>query len=382
VHLPLTAVDVLLAAATALYCTVVITADLRGPGDRPIDWIGCLLVPALAGLLLIRRRPPAAVLLTSVGVLLLYYAAGYPPVGLELPLAGAFFSTAEAGRIRLAVTTGTILVAFAYIFRIADGQDASRLLGYELPSTIVILAGAIAAGDALRSRRRQRREDRKMAELAAQNREQEALRIVESERNRIARDVHDVLGHTVAIIQLQAGIASETMSDDPATADEALTHIATASRSAMDELQFSLARLRSGQDESREPVLGINDLDALTEHFTSSGITTTLRRRGETHSVPAATDSTVYRVAQEALTNTARHSTAAHITLDVDVSAHQVCIDVHDDGHVSGDWYPGNGIIGMRERVALLGGTLSAGPRGDGFHVHATIPLTRSAVQT
>src|SRR5699024_9811860 len=166
--------------------------------------------------------------------------------GLELPLAGAFFSTAEAGRIRLSVTTGTILVAFAYIFRIADGQDASRLLGYELPSTIVILAGAIAAGDALRSRRRQRREDRKMAELAAQNREQEALRIVESERNRIARDVHDVLGHTVAIIQLQAGIASETMSDDPATADEALTHIATASRSAMDELQFSLARLRSG----------------------------------------------------------------------------------------------------------------------------------------
>src|SRR5699024_8956981 len=108
-------------------------------------------------------------------------------------------------------------------------------------------------------------------------------------------------------------------------------------------------------------------------------ITAAVRRRVETHGLPAATDSTVYRVAQEALTNTARHSTAAHITLDVDVSAHQVRIDVRDDGHLSGDWYPGNGIIGMRERVALLGGSLSAGPRSDGFHVHATIPLTRSA---
>src|SRR5699024_11795037 len=149
-----------------------------------------------------------------------------------------------------------------------------------------------AAGDRLRSRRRQRHEDRKMAELAAQNREQGVLRIVESERNRIARDVHCVLGHSVAIIQLQAGIASETMSDDPATADEALTHIATASRSAMDELQFSLARLRSGQEDSREPALGITGLDALAERVTSSRITTTLRRRGETHSAAAATDGT------------------------------------------------------------------------------------------
>lgn len=366
--------DLALALATALVTASAITADVRGPGDRPIDWTGWLLVPTLAGLLLFRRKLPVTVLLSSVVALLAYYIAGYPPVGLELPLAAAFFSTAEAGKIRFTAVTGMLLVAYAYGYRLSADQDVGRLLGYELSLTIVILTGAVAAGDAVRLRRRRRAEAEQMAALTAQTKEQEALRIVETERSHLARDVHDVLGHTVSVIQMQADIATEAFRDDPVAAEAALNQIGSASRSAMDELRSSLKRLRSGDENTLEPVPGLEDLNALVNRFSEADITVTPVVRGETPSLSTAANSTAYRVIQEALTNTIRHSNACHVEIDIAYSTHHVTISVHDDGDNAHDWHAGEGITGMRERVILLGGHFQAGPVDRGFVVHVEIP--------
>ena len=164
-------------------------------------------------------------------------------------MAAAFFSAAEAGRLRLAVSAGLALVTFAYTFRIADHQDVGRLLGYELMQSVVVLAGAIAAGDALRSRRRGKAEQERLARETVARKQEEALRIIETERSQIARDVHDVVAHTIAVIRLHADIAAETVTDDPETATAAVTQISAAARSAMDELRDSLARIAAAADQ-------------------------------------------------------------------------------------------------------------------------------------
>lgn len=311
------AIDVSLACLATAVTAAALAADIRGPEDRPISVVGALLAPAVGSLLLLRRRYPSAVLVVSALLVFAYYAAGFPPVGLELPLAAAFFSAAEGGKLRFAIGTGIAVTVFAYGYRILwDHQDLARTVAFDLIVSIVVIGGAIAGGDALRSRRRARADALRREELLAARQRQETLRRIETERGDIARDVHDVLAHTIALISVQADVAQETLRDDPDVAAAAVANVRAASSSAMKELRESLELLRTGGD-TRHPTQGLGELERLAEQIRGSGVDVRVIETGSPRSLPTTVDCTAYRIVREALTNTLRHADADTATVTV-----------------------------------------------------------------
>ena len=209
--------------------------------------------------------------------------------------------------------------------------------------------------------------------------EQERSRRADEERLSVARDLHDVLAHTLSVVQVQAGVALHLLDDEPDHVRGALTAIKSASDEGMHELRAAVATLRREGDPGTPlaPVAGLADLPRLVAGAQAAGLQVSLRRTGRDPAVPAATGLVAYRVVQEGLTNAVRHAAARSCQVEVAV-ADDLQVAVRDDG-VGGVAVPGNGLRGMRERVEALGGTLTAGPcPGGGFEVRAVLPLGRS----
>ncbi len=372
--------DVTLALVVCAITAAALAADLPAKGTVPLNAIGASLAPALGGLMLLRRRVPVVVLVVSSAVVVGYHALGYPPVGLALPLAGAFFSAAEAGRMGWVAGTALAVLVISYGYRVAAGQDLAILFGYDLVLTLVVLAGAIAAGDAVRSRRSLRVQAAERAALDVERRAQEARQAIEQERGRLARDVHDTLAHTLAIISLHSDVAIEALPDAPGAAIEALENVRAASRDAIGELRVSLSLLRGDAGADRHPVGGLDDLPVLADRARASGLPVTLDVHGG-RTLPVQIESTVYRITQEALTNTIRHARATCAEVHVRCYPDRVELQVCDDGDGDGDGatVPGHGLTGMSERATLLGGTVRVEPlRPHGLSVSAVLPLDRT----
>lgn len=368
-----------LAVAGCGVTVAALAAHLPGSYEAELDVWGWLVAPALGLLLLARRRAPALVVVVSAASLVAYYVLGYPPVGLALPLAGSFFSAAEQGRMRWAAGTGCVLLVISYGYRVRAGQDLGYLFGYDLIVSLVILVGAVAAGDAVRSRRLARAAAARRIVEEEARRERESQRVIDEERKRLAREVHDVLAHTTAVISLHSDVALESLHDDPDAATAALQHVRHASRDAMRELRTSLALLRGDSDDLREPVGTMGDLEPLARTARDSGLSVWLDVP-EHPALTTAVDSTAYSIVREALTNVLRHSGAEHAHVAVRCESGRVEIRVRDDGNATAPIQPGHGLIGMRERAALLGGTLVAEPvTPHGFSVRASLPITDDA---
>jgi signal transduction histidine kinase len=207
----------------------------------------------------------------------------------------------------------------------------------------------------------------------------EASRRVEAERLRIARELHDVIAHGFAAISLQAGVAAHLGTERPEQALAALEAIRVASRDVLGELRGILGQLRE-DDEAPEPARGIGTLAALAKTTTSAGVRTSVEVTGRPRPVPVAVDHAVYRIVQEALTNTLRHARGATASVSIVYECNRLAVIVEDDGEgvptelaTQGSGY---GIVGMRERALALGGTLTAMPRPEGgFRVRASIPF-------
>ncbi|MGW4497553.1 sensor histidine kinase [Micromonospora sp. NPDC004336] len=368
--------DLIIGVAVSTVVAVAITANLGG--DRGRDAIAYLFAVALGALMLVRRRAPVAVLLASAAGLVTYYVAGYPPVGLALPVAAALYSAAEAGRLRWAVLVAFALLASSTGFRTAQGEDVAYLFGFELAYIIATMAAAIALGDGVRSRRLWRREQRWRLRQLERDHARETARRVEEERLRIARDLHDVIAHHISVISLHTGVAGEALDDDPSAARAALGHVRSATTQVARELRTTLGLLRDpATAEPRQPVAGLAGLDALVAGTRATGLRIAVDRRGELTGLPASVDSTAYRLVQEALTNVLRHAGATAVEIDVVRRPDSVAVAVRDDGRGRrGDSPYGHGLGGIRERAALLGGTVAAGNRpGGGFEVRAELPL-------
>jgi len=216
-------------------------------------------------------------------------------------------------------------------------------------------------------------------------------RAIDEERARIARELHDVIAHSVSVIVIQAAAADDVFDEHPEQAREALRSIEGAGREALAELRRLLAAVRpdegSGDGDSLRPPPGLDRLDALAESMRAAGLDVTIERGGAAAplpALPAGVDLSAYRIVQEALTNTLRHAAAGHAVVSAAVTDGVLELDVRDDGRGAGAGTPtggpnggGRGIAGMRERAAMLGGTLEAGPLpgGGGFRVHARLPL-------
>ncbi|MFI7514372.1 sensor histidine kinase [Micromonospora echinofusca] len=371
-----TVLDLVIGAAVSIVVAAAITANVGG--DRGRDVPAYLFAVGLGALVLLRRRAPAIVLVVSAAGLVAYYVAGYPPVGLALPLAAALYSAAEAGQLRWAVLVGLGLLVVSTAFRAVQGASVAYLVGFELASSVAIMAAAVALGDGVRSRRLRRREQRWRLRQLERDHAREAARRVEEERLRIARDLHDVIAHHISVISLHAGVADEALDDDPVAARAALGHVRSATTQVVRELRTTLGLLRDPAGaEPRQPVAGLARLDDLAAGARAAGLRVAVRRRGELTGLPAAVDSTAYRLVQEALTNALRHADAGSVEIDVVRGPRAVAVAVRDDGRGQrGDASRGYGLGGIRERTALLGGTVTAGNRpGGGFEVRAELPL-------
>ena len=240
---------------------------------------------------------------------------------------------------------------------------------------VPVLALVAAAGQAVRLRRGQRA-------MLEENREQEARLRVHAERLRIARDLHDAVGHQVALISVQAGAMGYLLDADPDQARDSLAHIQQASQAALEELRLAVGLLRQpGDSEPTEPAGGLGRLDELIGSFAATGLTVTCDVTGEARPLPEAVDLTAYRVIQESLTNAAKHAAGASASVRLAFRPGVLALAVEDDGPgASGTGDAGHGLIGMRERAAAVGGWVSAGPRGGGgFQVLAELPLPPGA---
>ncbi|MFE9359691.1 histidine kinase [Streptomyces olivaceoviridis] len=218
----------------------------------------------------------------------------------------------------------------------------------------------------------------------------EMRRAVVEERARIARDVHDVVAHTLSVMVIQAGAADDVFTERPDQARQALRDIEGAARSALGELRLTLRAFgpeagESATGEPRTPGPSLTRLDELADTVRATGMTVHVHREGAADGLPAAVDLTAYRIIQEALTNTLRHAVGAdEVSVRVMDDGHCLEITVVDNGRIAqGLWAgtgAGRGLVGMKERTRLVGGSLHAGPRpGGGFEVAARLPVERAS---
>jgi signal transduction histidine kinase len=393
-------IDIVLAILVAGAISLAISAKVEPEALDPDVW-AYLLANGLGALMLVRRRWPAGVLIVTTLALFGYYLAGYPAVGVAVPIAGAVFSAAEQGRVRLAIAVSASVLVLSTAYRLTE-EPAARLLGFEAAQNLVLLVAVIALGDSLRSRRQLRRQSLQQAEQARIEHERTARQQLEQERLRIAREVHDVLAHSVSAISIQSVVGLEALPDEPANAAAALQHIRASSTQALNELRSTLGVLRDPGPPAAEPVGGLADLDRLVATAAGSGLEVSVIRTGTAAAVPVIVDAAAHRIVQESITNVLRHSTSGFAVIEIDYFPQLLELRITDHGGgnasrmVNDDpnrensteatdsraFEPGGfGIAGMRERAELLGGELRAEPiAGGGFEVAAVLPFARRDV--
>ncbi len=386
--IPAGVLDLLLGIAVTLVITLVMSTD-QGGRLNP-DAVAYGFAIGFGALMLLRRRYPVAVLVATMFLLFAYYTLGYPAIGLAVPVAAALYSAAERGHIGAAVVVSFLLLSVSTHFRLRDGESAAYLLGYESVTTIALLAAAIALGINTRSRRALRAEQEHTARLIALEHAYRAEQRVQAERTQIARDLHDVIGHSISVISLHAGVAREAIGCDDEEARQALAHIQAASSAALRELRATVRLLRTptqptdGESAMQAPPEGVDptlaslaNLSLLVANAAAGGLHVQVRTQGDLRILPAILDAAAFRIVQESLTNVLRHAAAQEVYLAIAIEGRTLWLRIADDG--SGTCTPvtpGSGIQGMAERARLLGGMLTAGPiAAGGFEVVAAFPL-------
>jgi signal transduction histidine kinase len=322
---------------------------------------------------LLRRWPlPALVLIMAISftatAALRVHDIAYLPV-LAADLAVAFIAATRSGRISI------VAAAMALVAQIAAGlSDISRshASSRPIPFAVVAIVAAWVIGYSIRERRMH----------ADALRVQESAQAATAERLRIARELHDMIAHSIAIIAIQAGVGSRVMETQPVEARNALDIIETTSRETLAGLRRTLGTLRRadsgpGSDPAPlEPAPGLADLDRLAASTLDAGVRVDVRWRGQRRPIPADIDLSAYRIIQEALTNVVRHADTGACQVTVDYRDDDLLIEVTDRGRGGGELGTGFGIVGMRERVGLLHGDLTAEPRLEGgFRVAARLPM-------
>jgi signal transduction histidine kinase len=369
-RVPRDAALALLVAVVQLCGTV---AAAQGQPDRKgLDALAIALVLAGPASLAARRRAPLAVLGFATATALLYWGLDYPRGPVMLTPIVAFVLVVLSGH-RAAAWASLVVawVGFAWLPALTGHGDAPTL-GKAIGLAVWLFL--VAAGAEILRAKVEHHHEQERARL------QEELARAGQERLRIARELHDVLAHNVSLINVQAGVALHLLDEQPERARPALEAIKEASSETLGEMRSVLSILRRpGEQPPRSPTVGIGGVEELVTRTAAAGIPVETEVSGEPRPVPASVDLAVYRIVQEALTNVARHARPTGATVRLAYGENAVTVEVDDagvqrpgaNGHGGG-----NGIAGMRERVAALGGEFAAGPRGGtGFRVRARLPL-------
>ncbi|MEU9017420.1 sensor histidine kinase [Actinomadura sp. NPDC048394] len=368
--------DAALAAAAFAVTAYRIRTGAAGPDGRGPDLAAYGIGLAMAAALLARRRWPAFVLGLVTLLWIVYHSRGYPGGAPAVPVWAALYSVAVAPRRWAGFVLAGVLIFSDVSARSEGGAHPFTAL---LDGTTVVFAAMLLLGDAVRSRRQRRAEYEARLEALAARQEDAAARRVAEERIRIARDLHDVSAHTIAVIGVQASVAAELLTEDPEQAADALRAIRRAGAEAMAELRATVGVLRDADGPGVEaPVPGLDRLPDLVRGHGSAGPRVELQVEGERRPLPGVVELTAYRIVQESLANALRHGDAGSVRVRLRYRADGLDVEVDDDGRggpPSADGYgDGYGVRGMAERAAALGGTLTAGPGESGFRVRAWLP--------
>lgn len=345
-------------------------------GRVALDGFARLLLLLGPALLVVRHRYPVAVVYGVSIITLVYVGAGYPYGPVFLSLALACFAAVVAGHRRAAwgavglLWAGHLLIGHWLYRWLPPAGDGPTPWAQEVGITAWVLA-VLAVAELVRVRREQWARER--AERAAAER-----RRVDEERLRIARELHDVLAHSISLINVQAGVGLALLDSDPEQARTALATIKAASKEALGEVRQVLDTLRSPGEAPRSPAPGLDRLPELVEQAAAAGLSVDVSVDGEARALAPGVDLAAFRILQEALTNVMRHSGSRTARIRLTWQPNVLELRVDDDGPAAGGVSDGsgNGLIGMRERAAALGGSVEAGPQADGgFRVVAGLPL-------
>ncbi|MFC0530191.1 sensor histidine kinase [Phytohabitans kaempferiae] len=355
------AVDCLLAGVLLLIGVGGTGPAGEGQG-RTVTTFTYVLVVLVALSLVVRRWWPLVTLAVAATGTSTYLVLGYPYGPILLAFLVAVYTTARHLPLRPAAIASAAALVVLLAHTVVDGNPLGVVPG---AAWVVV---PFALGVTVRLSR----------EAAARARDDLARQYADEERLRVAQEVHDVVGHGLSAINMQAEIALHLLTKRPEQAEAALTAISRTSREALDELRVTLALVRrTKEDETRSATAGLARLDDLVARMSETGVPVKVEITGERRDLPAAVDLAAYRVVQESLTNVLRHAGAATATVRLGYLPREVSVEVVDTGRGAvTEPGGGHGLVGMRERVAALGGAFTAGPaEGGGFRVHARLPL-------
>ena len=363
----------LVADALLALALLALVAGVRRDGGQVPDEVTRMAAVFGCAALVVRRRYPMSVwaVTLALAVLGLVSAEGSTPA--VLPSIVGIYTLASLRPRRtgllVAAATGAVLVITVVV---AFGATWSS----PEPWAVLAWSGMPAAvGDAVRSQRAIVAAARERAARAEATREEEAQRRVAEERLHIARELHDVVAHRIAVMTVQAGAAGHLLDTDPGQARQALDHVRDAGQTVLTEMSTILGVLREDSGQDRHPAPGLAGVDALVVDARRAGLAVTLRVSGSPTVLPPVVDLAAHRLVQEALTNARKHGNGAAVVEIAHTDA-GVRIDVTNPVTHPPAAAPGHGLAGMRERVATAGGTLEVGPRADGtYRVHAELPI-------
>lgn len=387
---PRVLVDIVVAVVVAVLSVADVAAASDGPiARRPADALAFGLVIAGSLTLFWRRRAPITVLFVVTAVLVAMYLREYGAYVSVLGLPALYAVAAHEDRRRWAwwaiVGSSTVLMLAASA-SLLDRDD-----GFAYPTALsmtAFLAAAVTAGVVVRNRERIFVDTERRATAAEADRVAEAERAVARERSRIAREMHDVVAHSMSVIAVQASAGREVVHASPDKAAEVFERIETVGRESLTELRRMLGALRGSGDGERDaslsPQPGIADIVHAVAQSSASGVPTELVVEGDERDLAAGVELAAYRIVQEALTNVRKHGGgAASARVRIAYETNAVVVEVIDDGRGASTSLAasgaGHGLIGMRERVDIYGGRFASGPRpGGGYGVHAVLPIVHS----
>ncbi|MFF3372181.1 sensor histidine kinase [Streptomyces sp. NPDC002680] len=388
------AVDLIVAALVAQgYLASVRLGDQFGPHPaRPLTSWDFVAAAVAFALIAVRRRWPRTVLGLSVAGATVSMAAGEPWAAMIPAAAVAAYTVATLETRRTARQWGGTAALLLFVASAVWPAPQLACADWWQRGNVGVLTAvgmAVAIGDAVRSRRAYVAAVEERARRAEASREEEAQRRVIEERLRIARELHDVVAHRLALISVQSGVATHLMHSRPDQAVTALGHVREAANTAVDELGTVLSVLRQDSDPetATQPTPGLAQLPELLDAVATTGLRVRSRRSGPMRMLPAAADLAAYRIIQESLTNAHKHGAGATAGLRLDYDDAGVTIEVTNpvrttdlpDGGAAATGTR-HGLIGMRERATAIGGTLRAGPAtANTFTVHAFVPAPESS---
>jgi signal transduction histidine kinase len=386
-RVPPIAADGLLAAALlvldlAQRAEVIRNEPAASPGS---DILGYVLMALFIVPLVLRRRFPLAVLLTILAVMTIYFVLGYSMRGTGEGLLVAAYTLGAHHDLRSSLPGHA---GFAGMLAVAVPTARVEVAPIEVVAVVALYTAAYWVGTNVRTRRRYAAELELRAAQLERARQELAQRAVADERLRIARELHDVVAHSMSVIAVQSAAGEHVSERQPEVARQALADIKLTSRAALTEMRRLLGVLRRQGEPvgGLAPLAGLGDVETLARTVDQAGVPVSLEISGERGQVPAAVDLSAYRIVQEALTNVLKHAPAAKASVTVCYGRDNLTVEIRDDGADAAAasrpppaYQGGNGIVGMRERVALFGGALEAGPvAGGGFRVRARLPYPES----